>query len=127
MRGEKLRLVYTELGDDIKSSTFARLIYHLNKTLLNLMQATHAHWDGVIGPVPIAWSSHDYWFRIDEMHEGHYGLTWFWLQALFELLEWCYVKGQIREFQAKLYYDSKQVAKVKVYFYRAPEGALGMD
>ena len=126
MNGEKLHLVYTELGDDIKPSNFVRLMYHVNKSLVDLMEATHVHWDDGIGLRPILWGTRDYWFCLDNMNVYFYGLTWFWLQALFGLLDWCYEKGQIREFEAKLYYDSRKVGRVRVYFHRGGEGVLRM-
>ena len=58
----------------------------------------------------------------------HYEMTWYWLQAVFGLLDRCYERGQIREFDAKLYFeDSRKQGRVRVYFHREGKGELGMD
>ena len=123
MHDEVYHLVYTELGDDIKDSNFQRLLYHLNRTLLNLMQATHAHWDDEIGVQQIRWGTHDYWFHLDNIVDYYNGLTYHWLQMLFGLMDWCYKRGQIREFESKLYFGSRKLARVRVYFDRG-DGVL---
>lgn len=125
MHDEELHLVYTTRGDDIKDSNFIRLLYHLNRSLRELMEATHAHWDDWIGIRPIRWGIRDYWFYLDKIVDLYNGITYYWLQMLFGLLDWCYKKGQIREFEAKLYYGSRKLARVRVYFDRE-DGVLGM-
>ncbi|CAF9927946.1 MAG: hypothetical protein HETSPECPRED_006710 [Heterodermia speciosa] len=123
---EVVHLVYTKLGDDIKPARFTKLCHHLYQSLKESMEASHADWDDRIGFQSIHWGTHDYWFSFDKMNEYRWQLTWFWLRVILHLLEWCYEKGQIRELDAKLCYDSNTLGRVRVYFSRAPEEGLEM-
>ena len=76
-----------------------------------------------IGLDPIRWGAGDYWLFLDKFNEWD-ELSWYWLNRFLELMEFCYARGYIQEFQAKLYYSSSRMARIRLYFYRKPDLAV---
>ena len=118
MNNDKLRLIYIDLGDDIKPAVFNRLIFHAYYRLTEVKGGDD--WDTKIGLDPIRWGRNDYWLYIDTINDRN-ELTWYWVRALLELLEYCYSRGHVAEFDARLYYSSTRLARIRLYFYRDPD------
>lgn len=116
---EPFHLFYTNVGDDIKPAAFHRLMFHAKYRLEELMGIDD--WDTEIGLDPIRWGRGDYWFMIDKINERNQ-LTWYWVKALLDLLDHCYSRGHTQEFEARLLFGSSKLARVRIYFYRYPDG-----
>ena len=117
-RKQLFHLFFIEEGDDIKPSAFNRLIHYAKNRVEELKGADD--WNTKIGLEPIRLEQQDYWLYIDNLNEW-LELTWSSLKSLLDLLELCYHTGHRQEFEAKLLYGSRRLARVRMYFYRAPE------
>ena len=115
---QKFHLLYTNYGDDIKASAYNRLIFYAKARLEEIKDGDD--WDAEIGLEPIRWGIKEYWLLIDQLNEWN-ELTWHWVKDLLELLEYCFVRGHREEFEARLYYGSSKLARIRMYFYREPE------
>ena len=115
---QRFHLLYTNSGDDIKETAYNHLISYAKNRLEELKGPDD--WDAEIGLEPMRWGVRDYWLLIDQLND-RIELTWHWVKDLLDLLEYCYIRGHQEEFEARLYYGSSKMARVRMYFYRDPD------